>query len=82
MKTIRTFRGRNTTKITNLWKGLKFMYHDHTQFYGKIRKKKKGIKQNQHYRYQHCFHKWSCASAELKNKKKSWIHPLPLTDLN
>lgn len=30
-----------TTKITNLWKGLKFMYHDHTQFYGKIPKKKK-----------------------------------------
>ena len=40
MKTIRTFRGRNTTKITNLWKGLKFMYHDHTQFCGKIPKKK------------------------------------------
>ena len=30
-----------TTKITNLWKGLKFMYHDHTQFCGKIQKKKK-----------------------------------------
>lgn len=60
MKTIRTFRGRNTTKITNLWKGLKFMYHDHTQFCGKNsekkkRKKEKGIKQNQHYRYQHCY---------------------------
>lgn len=41
MKTIRTSRGRNTTKITNLWKGLKFMYHDHTQFCGKIPKKKK-----------------------------------------
>lgn len=41
MKTIRTFCGRNTTKITNLWKGLKFMYHDHTQFCGKIPKKEK-----------------------------------------
>lgn len=41
MKTIRTFRGRNTTKITNLWKGLKFMYHDHTQFCGKNSEKKK-----------------------------------------
>lgn len=47
MKTIRTSRGRNTTKITNLWKGLKFMYHDHTQFCGKIPKKKKKKKGHQ-----------------------------------